>query len=203
MEREVLISVAIGATIVALLLFVLFRILWRNLAQTFVFAAVCVFAFGWWRESRISPPYVACAIALLTASVVIKWLRRPRPMTSERLFSIVAPSVEVSSASDRILLQSICDDTLIDPNFKDHWNAVDYNPGKRTSRAQCERIRELGYTGKIPKNMRAASALIEVLTIIKRYNAEKAHNAINVGASCGGFANATGSQSQSNPNRRK
>ena len=176
-----LISITISAAIIALLLFIIFRILWRNLLQVLSLAAISTFAFGWWHKGDIVNLYTLVAVVLFALAIFVKWIRRPRPMTSERLYSIVAPSVELATESDVALLRSICDDTLLDLNFKDHWNACEYNPGKHTSLAQAERIREFGYTGKIPKNMRAASALIEVLTIIKRYNVEKAHNAKKCG----------------------
>ena len=173
MDREAIIILSAFAMVVAIMAFVLLRSLWRNLAFVLALAAIGLFVFGWWHEGSITLPYVVCATVLLILSRIVDRLRRPRPMTPERMYSIVEPAVEISSETDRRLLQSLCSDAVLDPDFKDHWYAVEYNPGKRTSRAQREHIREMGYTGKIPGNMRAASALIEVLKIVKRFNAEK------------------------------
>lgn len=179
--------------LLAILAILLLLRVWRNLASFLWLAAIAVFVYGWYRAGEITLPCSLAAVLLGAAASIVRWLRRPRPspMTAERLFSIVEPNVELSSSSDRELLQSICNDALLDPNFKDHWNAVEYNPGKCTSPAQCERIREMGYTGKIPENMRAASALIEILKIIKAYNLErwkKAKEAIKSSAKSHGIS---------------
>lgn len=64
-------------------------------------------------------------------------------------------------------------------------SAADYHPGKRTSRAQAEKIREYGYTGKIPSNMREASALIEILEIMKSYNRQRRNRSRHCDINCG------------------
>lgn len=76
-EREMLISVAIGAAIVALLVFILFRILWRNLSQTLGIVAVSLFVFGWWREGCITPVYCAASVGLIVLALGVK-VRRKR-----------------------------------------------------------------------------------------------------------------------------
>ena len=145
----------------------------HNLAPTLWLVAVALLALDWYIEGRISIPYIAASAVSAAAAIAVQYANRPKPMTADRLFSICASNVEIATPQDHKLLADICEATILSPNFHDYWNATDFNPGKRTSRAQCERIREFGYTGKIPKNMRAASALIEILKIEKQYNLER------------------------------
>ena len=165
------------AVALVVLLCVLLRALWRRLACVLAGAGALVFALGWYRTGGVSVAYSLAAAALVAMAALVRWWRgreRPEPMTPERLCSIVAQTVEVKGEADRRLLHGLCAAEISSPGFRDHWNAEAENAGKPTSQPQRERIRELGYTGKIPKNMRAASALIEVLKIARKYNAARA-----------------------------
>lgn len=165
------------AVALVVVLCVLLRALWRRLACVLAGAGALVFALGWCRTGGVATAYSLSAAALVAMAALVRWWRgrgQPEPMTPERLCSIVAQSVEVESADDRLLLHSLCEAEMLSPGFRDHWNAEAENAGKPTSQPQREHIRALGYTGKIPKNMRAASALIEVLKIARQYNVARA-----------------------------
>lgn len=164
----------LGCLVVVLLLaYVLIRILWRNAPQVLGLFSIGLLVWGGVHEGRVTLLYGATSAAAFALACFIAWLRRPRPITVEQLCSFVEPAVEIETDADRELLRTVCFEAMIDPDFKDHWNATQYNPGKRASLAQKERIREMGYTGKMPQNMRAASALIEVLKIVKQYRVRK------------------------------
>lgn len=106
----------------------------------------------------------------LLARAIRPFLPKPKPITPDRLADIISPYVLPASDDERALLLSLCADAILSPDFKDHWNSAEYHSTKPTSRAQAEKIRELGYTGKIPARIREASAIIEVLKIAKTFN---------------------------------
>ena len=171
--NDALIIIIPSTIIMVLLVVLLFSILWRNIVEVLALTGIVFFGLAAYHGEYISYSYGLPALICIILALTFRQIRKAKPITPKRLYAMCASATEVKTDSDQALLMRLCEEAMIDPTFRDYWGAADYNQGKRATDRQYEMIRQLGYTGKLPKNMRAASALIEVLKIIKLYNAER------------------------------